>query len=92
MRDIVVRYNKNLVVDVIGIPSFLIQPQCLVTDETYLPSTAHAQKENVCLQPVSWCVSLVIFPLPCFLHAVVGDAFPWDKEREDCEDTTQDTV
>jgi integrator complex subunit 9 len=26
-------------------------PRCLVTADSYLPSAAHSQKENVCLQP-----------------------------------------
>ncbi len=33
-----------------------IQPQCLVTEETYLPSSAHSHKDNLCIQPVSYVV------------------------------------
>ncbi|XP_064382398.1 integrator complex subunit 9-like isoform X2 [Halichondria panicea] len=28
-----------------------LAPQCLVTEETYLPSSAHSHKDNLCIQP-----------------------------------------
>ena len=67
------------------------QPQCLVTAECYLPSAAHSQKENVCLQPVSsqtgsftlflshpFPSNFLPFPLTCSLFPLPPFYFPGD--------------